>query len=292
MARGAAAKKDDKEAVNELSTNEAYKLPQWLRTCFNMWRIVMRTDNSEPSFNSEAFKDWVKNEGWNEIKENKKHRWLKQRVDLLKTNRLTQPVLQYLVEQAGEKDVGDVIEISEEASLVLPVLAEVAVLFLRAGRGSVVKTGTGVSLQVAMLMVDKAQLLECIKEGEKSFDESELPSIVTILLKHEGTTVIEHVDKRSREEVESENSDGEEKQKTPASLAPPPKTPKAPTRMQNPHTNQPMDWDILKNRDLHCSVCKGFGHATAACPPKKGNGYCKRCGGHGHFVKECTSEVN
>ena len=47
MARPKDDKQDDKEAVNELSSNEAHKLPQWLRVVFNIWRIIHEYNDNE-----------------------------------------------------------------------------------------------------------------------------------------------------------------------------------------------------------------------------------------------------
>ena len=68
----------DKDAVNELSPAEAHKLPSWLRVVFNLWRIVMWTNASMIAFNDGAFKSWVENEEWNDIKETSKTKWLYQ----------------------------------------------------------------------------------------------------------------------------------------------------------------------------------------------------------------------
>ena len=73
----------DKDAVNELSPAEAHKLPSWLRVVFNLWRIIMWTNQSVIAFNDGAFKDWVENEAWDDIKESSKTKWIYQRVIIL-----------------------------------------------------------------------------------------------------------------------------------------------------------------------------------------------------------------
>ena len=145
----------DKDAVNELSPAEAHKLPSWLRVVFNLWRIVMWTNASMIAFNDGAFKSWVENEEWNDIKETSKTKWLYQRVVILRNNEWTEGVLDYLIDQAGNLAVGAPIPIPAGATLIEVVLAELALLFLRTSKSLKVTVSTKVSNQVAFLAAKK-----------------------------------------------------------------------------------------------------------------------------------------
>ena len=119
-----------------------------------------------------------------------------------------------------------------------------------------------------------------MKEGEEAFDASG-SSIVTLLLKSAGDTVRETAPKRVKDEDDEEE-------------APPAKAKAVEAQPQdqvmNPLSGHPMQLGSLKNPMKVCKDgCQGYGHDKAECPPKAGNGFCKRCGGKGHFFKECTS---
>ena len=138
------------------------------------------------------------------------------------------------------------------------------------------------SNQVAFLAAKKGELLELVKEGEEAFDASG-SSIVTLLLKSANDTVRETAPKRAKED------DGEDEEAPPAK-AKSVETPTVEVAMMNPLSGHPMQLGSLKYPLKLCKDgCQGYGHDKAECPPKAGNGFCKRCGGKGHFFKECTS---
>ena len=230
----------DKDAVNELSASEAHKLPAWLRVVFNLWRIIMWTNLSEIAFNDGAFKDWVENEEWSDIKESSKTKWLHQRVVILRNNEWTEGVLTYLQDQASKLAVGAPIPIPDGATLIEVVLAELALLFLRTSKSLKVTVSTKVSTQVAFLAAKKGELLELIKEGEEAFDASG-SSIVTLLLKSAGDMVRETAPKRAKKK------DCEEEEAPPAKAKAVDAPPQDAAPVMNPLSGHPMQLGSLKN---------------------------------------------
>ena len=249
--------------MNELSLAEANKLPLWLRQLFQMGRIIMWNDDSAVCFNSVPFKDWVENEGWDEIKDKQKVRWLTSRVSTLKDHVWLTGALEWLQVQATKLAVGAPLKIVPEATMVLFVLGELAVLYLRvvAAASGVVKCSTMVTNQVGFMTASKETLLLLAKEGEESFEGN---SVVTTILTTEGEKPAEYAPTTAQKR---------EAEVAVAVPAPPP----APRRLKHP------DWT--------CGKCAGKGHKDASCPPVKGNGTCNRCQGKGHFSRECTSEL-
>ena len=220
----------------------------------------------------------MENEEWSDIKESSKTKWLHQRVVILRNNEWTEGVLTYLQDQASKLAVGAPIPIPDGATLIEVVLAELALLFLRTSKSLKVTVSTKVSTQVAFLAAKKGELLELIKEGEEAFDASG-SSIVTLLC---GETA----PKRAKEE------DGEEEEAPPAKAKAVDAPPQDAAPVMNPLSGHPMQLGSLKNPMKLCKDgCQGYGHDKADCPPKAGNGFCKRCGGKGHFFKECTSAL-
>lgn len=269
----------------ELSKAERLSIKKELRGIFDFHRRVIWR-RAGPCFGTDEFITFLRSSPVAVVQHSSLAHLLLPRIVCISSDPWLAPIFRSLIELAAKAKPMQLLVCDPTATLVVPVLAELAAIFIlvKAANDGVTLSEKPETL-AALIAVQKEVLLrQASTSSGNGLDAFRGRSVVSTLMRMPSSTV-----KDPPPPLQSLVDSFQPPPILPPPVVPPTLPPPTPPFPPRP----PKKYPLLQFPEKFCTKCGGRGHVVSECGPvlQVEGRSCPRCGGEGHWHKQCPAQV-